>query len=223
MELELVEWKKTVKLARKEFYDLNYYTTVQLLTLRRELSTEKRDYSAISPSVLFLLHSISRNVDSRGVCELVKNVLASTASNPFTSKPIVQPENKHAVLTPQLKTKELVGDDSSKDNTMHSDMPELTENELTDEKREILEFVTRCLDCSKYLVLKAFEECQGKDMDKYDVRKWCFDNLEEYDFEEEVGSDSGEEEEDQEEEPMSLDDSDSEAQRMLTGLAGIAV
>ncbi len=67
MHADLVEWRKTLQRARREFYDLNYFTTVQLLTLRRELSPEKDDHSCIPPGVLFLLHSISRKVDSRGV------------------------------------------------------------------------------------------------------------------------------------------------------------
>ena len=196
MEKELVKWNETVKLARNDFYNLNYYTTIQILKLRRELSPEKRDYSAIDPKVLFMLQSISRKVNSCDIRELVKNVLKPTALNPFTSKfmPPSCTESSH-----ELKAKKMVVGISRNDD---SDMPELSENELTDKQREILEFVTRSLCCSKYLVLKAFEECHEKENDRYDIRNWCYDNLDQYDFEEEVCSDFEEEDEDEVEEPI---------------------
>ena len=200
MEKELVSWNETVRLARNDFYNLNYYTTIQILKLRRELSSEKGDYSAIDPKVLFMLQSISRKIDPHEVREFVKNALKTTASNPFTSKFTSQSctEGSH-----ELKAKKIVTGISLNDN---SDMPELSENELTDPQREILVFVTRSLCCSKYLVLKAFEEFQEKKIDKYDIRSWCFDNIYKFDFEEEVYSDIEEEDEDELEEPMSPGD-----------------
>ncbi len=155
MELELLGWKKVVNCARKEFYELNYYTTVQLLTLRRELSTEKGANSEIAPNVLFLLRSISHRVSSRGVRELVKNVLTPTTANPFSLKSMIQANNGDDI-SHQVKVEKLASS-TAEDAPQPSNKPELTENELSNSKREILEFVTRNLNCSKLLVLKAFE------------------------------------------------------------------
>ncbi len=230
MQADLVEWKKTLQRARKEFYDLNYFTTVQLLTLRRELSPEKGDHSSIPPSVLFLLHSISRKVDSRGVRQLVKNVLTPTAINPSTLNAPSQQSNEAAAPVYQLKAKILVVDDSPKVTSKDRDMPELTENELKDEQREILQYVIKRINCSKNLVLKAFELNKGENFDKFDYRDWCSKHQYDYNFEIEATSDSEEEDddadddndddEDQDDKPI-LKDGDlgsDNAQQLLMGM-----
>ncbi len=198
MQTDLVEWKKALRRARREFYNLNYFTTVQLLTLRRELSPEKGDHSSIPPGVLFLLHSISRKVDSRGVRQLVKNVLTATATSPSTLKLPPQQGNEAAAPVNQLKAKILVVDDSLKVTSKDSDMPELTENELKDEQRGILQYVIKKINCSKTLVLKAFELNKGENMDKFDYRDWCSKHQYDYNFDIEATSDSDYEEDSEE-------------------------
>ena len=77
METELSDWKEKVKQIRDRFYELNYYTTFQLLTLRRELGALKnsKETSVISPNVLALLQSISLDVTSDVVCDAVKQII----------------------------------------------------------------------------------------------------------------------------------------------------
>ena len=201
MEKELQNWKKTVDFARQEFYELNYYTTVQLVTLRRELSMEKTA-SNVATKVLMLLQSISTQVTSGIVRDVVSSVITSAASglecavqsdqSEVVSESVaaIPVENSHIVTRPKL----------------FPDMPKLTDAELTDDQRVILEFVTRTLDCSKLLVLKAFE-CHEKVMDKFDYRTWCAEHLEAFEFEEDSSSES----EDEQDESMSIySDSESE-------------
>ena len=78
MEEELQTWEEEVRRARKEYYELNYYTTLQLLTLRQELgklkiSEQPRAHTQINPQVLALLESISTEITSPRVWEVVKN------------------------------------------------------------------------------------------------------------------------------------------------------
>ena len=55
MDQELARWKEHVKLYRKTFYELNYFTAEQVLVLQRELKNSFR----VKPDVLTLLHCVS--------------------------------------------------------------------------------------------------------------------------------------------------------------------
>lgn len=192
MERELMNWKETVSCARHRFYELNYYTTIQLLTLRRELSMERAS-SDIAPHVLFLLESISSQVTTGVVHQVVTNVTSSVGSH-FDPDPAI-----HRESTPQPESTSAasvaVGDSPAPaPQPISTDMPQLKETDLSDDERKILEYVTRALDCSRFLVLKAFEKFRGNDMDRYDYRDWCNENIGEFQYEDEDASSSEEEE-----------------------------
>ena len=75
MEEELQMWEDEVQQARKEYYELNYYTTMQLLTLRKELGKLKTlRQPHVNPHVLALLQSISTEISPPCVCKVVKCV-----------------------------------------------------------------------------------------------------------------------------------------------------
>ena len=83
MEEELQVWEDQVRQTREQYYELNYYTTLQLLTLRKELSRLKtsgqpcvHSVTQIDPHVLALLESISTEITSPDVCKVVKSVTA---------------------------------------------------------------------------------------------------------------------------------------------------
>ena len=81
MEDELQVWEDQVRQTREQYYELNYYTTLQLLTLRKELgrlktSGQPRAHTQINPHVLALLESISTEITSPDVWEAVKSVTA---------------------------------------------------------------------------------------------------------------------------------------------------
>ena len=63
MEDELERWNTEVAMARKKFYELNYYTTRQLLVLRSELGKMKNSgQTPQTAQVMALLESISCNI-----------------------------------------------------------------------------------------------------------------------------------------------------------------
>ena len=148
MEDELCEWKDEVIKARHKFYELNYFTTVQLLELRRELGTlnDSSHTHTISPNVLALLQSISSKVNSDNVRDVVKNVVAP-----------------NSLLSPNLDKSSING--TVGDNTSHSGSagkfsvggckPNLSLNDLSDEQKDIMAYVVHRLNCSRLLVLKA--------------------------------------------------------------------
>lgn len=176
MEDELKVWKNQVFQAREKFYELNYFTTTQLLSLRQELGALNASSSgALVPSnILVLLQSISSEVTSEFVCDVVKGVADNSA--------VLEQSSTHEVLHPVDSATPSAAEDHEK-----NEKPTITEEELTDEQKSIMIYVLQRLECSKALVLKAFEENKGKDMNKNDFKKWCSDNLHVYDYEDEDG------------------------------------
>lgn len=76
MQDELRNWEEEVEHMREEFYELNYYTTLQLLTLREQLAVQRsqRGCTPLSHNVLTLLQSVSRTVTSDIVCRTLQEL-----------------------------------------------------------------------------------------------------------------------------------------------------
>ena len=88
MEDDLNRWKGEVKQSRMEYYELNNYTTAQLVVLRRELGKMKNNSGAatIDPRVMLLLHSISTDLTPDAVKDSVSNFLLEIASAENTNR-----------------------------------------------------------------------------------------------------------------------------------------
>lgn len=89
MEGELEEWIKEVARARSTFYELNYYTTQQLLVLRGELVKVKMS-DIVTPSyhmtqVIALLQSISSKVTVSNLQRVVKGISLQKDNRPLLS------------------------------------------------------------------------------------------------------------------------------------------
>ena len=81
MECGLEDWKKKVEGSRKNHYELNYYTTLQLLGLRKELALIRyKSGKQCSPEVLALLQSISPNLTFEDVHDAVTSLQESSSS-----------------------------------------------------------------------------------------------------------------------------------------------
>ena len=76
MEKDLTEWKDEVKKMRGQFYQLNYFTTQQLLQLRKELGKFKdpNKHSNVRPQVMALLQCISRDITSDMVTRHLESI-----------------------------------------------------------------------------------------------------------------------------------------------------
>ena len=113
MEDDQHEWKEEIRKTRQEFYHLNYYTTKQLLSMRRELGRFKdgSQDQTIKPQVMALLRSISREVNQDIVKEHLFNIILllgeqeayneSTLEHLQTISTHVQ--SKHKATTPTMQ------------------------------------------------------------------------------------------------------------------------
>ena len=167
MQMELENWKNEVNDARSRHYELNYFTTPQLLTLRRALGGMESSSKSLDSQVLALLQSISPEVSEASVKEAFRR-----------SKEVGDVKQKKKEIPLILhQSHDEVAKKVSKSNKKASAVPE----NLTPDQREILKNLS-IYDCEK-LVLKAFKEglneedeienrivemmADGVDIDKY--------------------------------------------------------
>ena len=177
MEHELLLWKETVKDKREEFYELNYYTTLQLLTLRKELGTLTDDEASVSPDVLALLHSISDDVTATDVSAAVSRVARESmekipsADNSEASIPELGNEDS---FSPCMESSKI--ESGSELSLAEEDAAQ--EEALTDvQQREMIADICSRLHCSEELVRRSFKECPGKEKNRLDYEKWCKEKL----------------------------------------------
>ena len=199
MEEELQTWEDEVRQARKEYYELNYYTTLQLLTLRQELgrlkiSEQPRAHTQIKPQVLALLESISTEITSPCVWDVVKSITAeqqrrggeasvftaqhhtsaemlpaSTAVSTSQVVPSVQPVQP-SLADDILASADIQASASASRATLQQ--PKLTHDQLTKKQKEMFDNFMNC-DYSEQLILIALKKF-GED--QYEAENWIVDN-----------------------------------------------
>ena len=123
MEHELFTWEEEVVQKRGDFYGLNYFTTLQLLTLRKELGVIKSKPLSgagdVTANVLALLESISTRVTAPSVFAAVQHVLSDALREEMASAsvPSLQAQKYPSLVTPSSSLPAIVGGAS------HSDAP----------------------------------------------------------------------------------------------------
>ena len=87
MEDDLKKWNDEVKESRLMFYELNNYTTTQLVRLRKELGKMRSNgvVAFVEPGVMLLLQSISPDLKPAAVKDSVQNFLIEAASLEYQS------------------------------------------------------------------------------------------------------------------------------------------
>ena len=219
MEEELQTWEEEVRQTREQYYELNYYITLQLLTLRNELgrlktSEQPRAHTQIKPQVLTLLESISTEITSPCVWEIVKSITAeqqqgeasvftaqhhtstemfapSTAGTTSQVVPSIQPAQ------PSLADDILTSADmqaSASTSRASLQQPKLTHNQLSEKQREMFDNFRNC-DYSEQLILVALEKF-GED--QYEAENWIVDNASQYGSSDDEGGEIDNEEEESE-------------------------
>ena len=148
MEDDLDSWEKKVKESRSHHYELNYYTMLQLLKLRKELGLVRESPTKlVDPQILALLESISPKVTSGNVQSVISSL----------EKELAAVEMPPSSSLSSLKT---------------SHNPQLTENDLTDSQKKIFTDLVEYKEYPKLLVLKAFEQLPST-ANLYDIQDWC--------------------------------------------------
>ena len=220
LENDLEQWKCEIQEQRDHFYELNYYTTQQLLLLREELGRLKEPGGAlVKPEAMALLQSISRDVPGDVLKEYVvtssqkqnKSVLNRTkgdhgsreeageqaiSTHQLSDQP-VQPEPQTIDPIPSSSSSAVVVD-LLKSEAGKTSAPQVQkqENHLSNEQRAVLVNVMNSFGFHQQLVLLAMERCANP-MDFKTVAAWCTSNEDQYTYEDEEEEEeelSGEEE-----------------------------
>ena len=207
MEEELQAWEDQVRCTREQYYELNYYTTLQLLTLRKELgrlktSDQPRANTQINPHVLALLASISTEITSSDVWEVVNGVIAdrqgegggeacqfSTQEKMTASVagPISQVVESVQSSEPSVAKDILASADlhaSASTSTANLQQPKLTQDNLTEKQKVIFDNLMDC-DYPEQVILRALEEFGGS---QYEAEEWILENASEYEAPEGTGA-----------------------------------
>ena len=212
MEEELQVWEDQVRQTRDQYYELNYYTTLQLLTLRKELSRlnssdQPRAQTQINPHVLVLLESISVEITSPDVWEVVKSVIAEqqeevggrpfpTQCHPSAEKitgsmtgptsPVVESvrSNQPSIAKDILASADL--HTSASTSTASLQQAKLTHDCLTEKQKEIFGHLVN-LDYSEQVILIALEKF-GEN--QYTVEEWIIKNAHRYERHETEGAET---------------------------------
>ena len=184
MENELHQWKELVGSRRAQFYELNYFNTMQLLTLRREL--DRITSTKVSPDILALLHSISTEITPAIVTDALHHATQTVPTPPLELKDSDEEMNSESPLIERPVSDDKLSETSKPKKNNH--LPTIAEEDLSEEQREIIANIAQRLYCSSQLVLMGIEK-NGKDFDRYDLEKWCSSNLDLLDKNEEESSD----------------------------------
>ena len=194
MKDELVEWNKEVTLARKKFYELNYYTMRQLIVLRGELGRLKSGRAPQSlqwGQVMVLLESISSEVTPSALANLVQAVdsqaLKEDSENEEEAHSPVHPNTPAAldhsvksILLPSLSSVEQLasGRDSPTDTGQGVPHARLSLEDLNDEEKACFTDIVEGYDYSEMTALKAINEVGDGDWN--DIVNWLKENADKF-------------------------------------------
>ena len=191
MEKDLEDWKKTVAEKREEYYSLNYYTTQQLLHLRKELGSFKNtDHKLpMKQEVIALLQCLSQEITQ----EIVETQLCGVddkieVTTDYPTQETIGLNNKLNIShnsgvsdnQPSVSAKCDMMDVIMK-TTTSGPHPQLNESDLTDKEMATLINLKASYGFSRKLILLAFERCAKSDLEEA-VLKWCSEHEEDFDF-----------------------------------------
>ena len=177
---DLEKWQNVVAKARNEFYSLNYFTTQQLLLLRRELYhfTDSNYDADLKPDVMALLQSLSNKLSQKLVVSHIRG-LSNEQENEGEDN-MEFDDNRAVGVSPSATEKETAAS-ASKLLSSSGPLPTLSAKDLTDNQKMILENLMESFGYSEKLVLLAFERIAKPDIEE-EVEKWCTEHEEDYKY-----------------------------------------
>ena len=211
MKEELETWNTTVSQARQEFYELNYYTTQQLLVLRRELGELKHPGHGMRLSqptqVMALLESISNQLTPVTVANVVSQIVTQLAegrkesnvqrSSIPTATHTVDAEVElpigHVSPSPIDHFEDVLPTERDSGSIHGISEVSLSINMLNEKQYEHFTNVLAQFGFRERTALKAIEEVGDGDWN--DVENWLMENANEFEqmFRESEGEDDAEE------------------------------
>ncbi len=200
LERDMIIWKQNVESAREKYYELNYFTTLQLLQLRKELGilSQTGTNHKVDRNVLMLLKSVSPQVSSRMVKDSLQAAvqpepMGGEETIPIADNVSATSENKDSL--PAAGQPEPMGgeeaipvaDNVSANSAIQLDctlpiaiseplpslMPTLIFEDLNELQKSIYTTLIE-MNYSKGHVLRAFQECQN--VEYFAIETWCDTN-----------------------------------------------
>ena len=192
MEEELEKWKEEVRNARNDFYELNYYTTRQLLVLRSELGKLKAPVPVPyqRAQVMALLQSISCDITPNDVETVVErrkiidrekppegatvDTMEFSSSSSYQQPPVPPPptnlgEDIFAAVDAQTSH---IEEDASVKRAV--DIVKLSVGNFNTKQLESFTNLTEKYGYPEQFALKAIEECSSGD--QYEIMNWAKEN-----------------------------------------------
>lgn len=248
MEDDLNKWKDEVKKSRMEYYELNNYTTAQLVILRRELGKIKINSGAATadPQVMLLLHSISTDLTPDAVKDSVSKFLLEIASaeNRTEAMSIEQHDNVCKQASPVSVSENLHAHHQSAPLVGSVNLNQFATNVVLDSVSVDIK-QSGTISHSKLSAMLSVEELSGKlkdtyvnltcvfgyssklvlgalehcGEDRFAVDQWCMDHMEDSYAEVETHPDDEVSHSESEEEPMDHNEQELEHQNRSSGKA----
>ncbi|XP_022806308.1 E3 ubiquitin-protein ligase rnf213-alpha-like [Stylophora pistillata] len=193
METCYMKWKKKVSDARKEYRELNFFTTQQLMTLRKEIATVCRS-NGLAPSniqVLTLLESVRPSFTSEHLKSAIERAFKDTdlLENPrgaaeLPSVTHVPPEDEMVKRRSMFNNNNYLGTSSSTETRTCQIQPASVKKPKPKETSKIQSFLNAAADdgYSDQIALAALVSL-GVDAEEDDLLLWCLEEADEADIE----------------------------------------
>ena len=185
MENCYLNWKEKVSDARKEYRELNFFTTQQLMLLRKEIAEVCRsnDLLVSNLQVFTLLESVRPNVDTEQVKSAIRRAFRDTdlldkTEDTAKTPSFAQVSSSEAVLS----TRRSVCDNNNYESA--SALGSYGEKPKSKETSTIRSFLNAaaCDGYSEQVALAALASL-GVDADEVDLLLWCLEEADEADIE----------------------------------------
>ena len=193
METCYKNWKKKVSDARKEYRELNFFTTQQLMTLRKEIATvcHSNDLAMSNIQVLTLLESVRPSLTSEQLksaierafkdTELLENLRGTAELLSFTHVPS---DDEIVTRKSMFDNNNYLGSSSSTATSMCQVQTASVKKPKPKETSKIQSFLNAAADdgYSEQIALAALASL-GVDAEKDDLLLWCLKEADEADIE----------------------------------------
>ena len=202
MEKELSDTLDLINKHRHHFHALNYFTTQQLLQIRRQFGNLKQNKAAdVTPQLLSLLKSFSLQITASSITNIVEEICSEQEAINRNGENEVG-EVQSFSISEDGATENANGETQEEnqmtgDKIVEKELKSLSEliQELTEEQEEI--FVQlHDLGYSKIVCYKAVQhafssaECTSDDDTLDAAMEWCFDNANQYGQNDDTTSDT---------------------------------
>ena len=193
METCYKNWKKKVSDARKEYRELNLFTTQQLMTLRKEIATvcHSNDLAMSNIQVLSLLESVRPSLTSEQLKSAIERAFKATKLLENARGAAELPSFTHVPSDDEMVTRRTMFDNNNYVGTSSSTATSTCQVQTASVKKpkpketsKIQSFLNAAADdgYSEQIALAALARL-GVDAEEDDLLLWCLEEADEADIE----------------------------------------